>query len=285
MTTLVEPHENPNPISNPNPNLNNPNPIPTQKQIPPCVALVDNVTLAATAAISTLTDMLTKISVVQEEMEKLHINIIKANKHVDNNSSATHTHNSNFNSHAVSNNGETKKKKKREQIVGETLGDDEACKMQVVPKSDETRHIIYTALSNHFLFSGLEGEGMYDVIDTMIQEEVLSDMVIIQQGEKGDKFYVLEKGHAKIKVDNKVVGEFKAGEAFGELALMWNSPRAATIVAHNDCVMFTLSRPLFRRLLATSSTSQTVILCEFLKVCVCVCVCACVVGKRQKTRD
>jgi len=226
---------------------------------------VQPVTEAAEAAIRTLKEMLSKISIAQEQMEELHINIIQQQEQTKAPNPASHSNNQKNRAGNSSKNRQTKHHKRREQIVGESLENDEACNMQVVPKSDETRHIIRAALSNHFLFSGLEGEGMFDVIDTMIQEEVLSDMVIIQQGEKGDKFYVLEKGRAKIKVDNKICGEIKSGEAFGELALMWNCPRAATIIADEDCVMWTLSRPLFRRLLAASSTSQTVILCEFLK--------------------
>ncbi|GMI33186.1 hypothetical protein TeGR_g5853 [Tetraparma gracilis] len=139
----------------------------------------------------------------------------------------------------------------------------------VVPKSDETRRLIQSALFHHFLFSDLEEDGTVDIIDTMAQEEALAGMVIIQQGESGDKFYVLESGRATVKVNNRLLaspeGSLRPGAAFGELALMWNSPRAATIVATEDCVLWTLSRPLFRRLLAASSSSQTAVLCDFLK--------------------
>ena len=95
---------------------------------------------------------------------------------------------------------------------------------------------------------------------------MLEDMVIILQGDTGDKFYVLEHGSAKVKVDGVTLDQtLGPGSAFGELALMWNSPRAATIVASEDSTLWSLSRPLFRRLLATSSSNQTVQLCEFLK--------------------
>ena len=76
---------------------------------------------------------------------------------------------------------------------------------------------------------------------------------------------MLEHGRAQIKVNGEHTGYVTSGSAFGELALMWNSSRAATIVASEDCILWTLSRPLFRRLLATTSSNQTVILCEFLQ--------------------
>ncbi len=201
---------------------------------------MDPVTSSAQSAITTITSMLQTIASAQSKMESLDVQI-----HPQHRSAPA-------------------RPRRREQIIGESLSSD-LDSMPVVPKGESTRRVITAALKTHFLFSDLEESGTVDVIDAMVPEESLAGMVIIQQGEAGDKFYVLESGRAQIKVDGRVMGSVSAGEAFGELALMWNSPRAATVVAVEDCVLWTLSRPLFRRLLATSSSSQTAVLCDFLK--------------------
>ena len=55
-----------------------------------------------------------------------------------------------------------------------------------------------------------------------------------------------------------------APESFGDLALMYNSPRAATIKALADCSMWTLDRVFFRQAMVTSSSNMNVQLCQFL---------------------
>ena len=61
--------------------------------------------------------------------------------------------------------------------------------------------------------------------------------VIIRQGDRGDKFYVLESGTCDISVKGKgTVMKASRGVAFGELALMFNQPRAASVTAEGDVV-------------------------------------------------
>lgn len=89
---------------------------------------------------------------------------------------------------------------------------------------------------------------------------------MITQGDAGDYFYVVEKGSFHVYV-NKAghltsgaegmgnnVGTIEAGGSFGELALMYNAPRAATVVSADDkCVLWALDRVTFRRILMEST--------------------------------
>merc|ERR1719228_3118111 len=67
----------------------------------------------------------------------------------------------------------------------------------------------------------------------MIEVECLVDDVIISQGEDGDHFYLVDSGVYEVFLkqaeDSKAVAQYEAGKSFGELALLYNSPRAATI--------------------------------------------------------
>lgn len=71
-------------------------------------------------------------------------------------------------------------------------------------------------------------------------------------------------GHAEISINGEVLGRMEAPASFGDLALMYNSPRAATIKALTDCSMWTLDRVFFRQAMVTSSSNMNVQLCQFL---------------------
>ena len=75
--------------------------------------------------------------------------------------------------------------------------------------------------------------------------------VIIKQGDIGDVFYLLEEGLVDVFVSKNKAPDIKVhtytpGNSFGELALMYNAPRAATCSAQTDCVLWTLDRISFK---------------------------------------
>ena len=73
---------------------------------------------------------------------------------------------------------------------------------------------------------------------------------IIKQGDKGDKFYVLESGTCDITVKGKgSVMKASRGIAFGELALMFNQQRAATVTAEGDVVAWQVDDITFKHIL------------------------------------
>eukprot|EP00160_Parvularia_atlantis_P014346 Unigene3515_Nuclearia_a/m.10739 Unigene3515_Nuclearia_a/g.10739 ORF Unigene3515_Nuclearia_a/g.10739 Unigene3515_Nuclearia_a/m.10739 type:complete len:316 (-) Unigene3515_Nuclearia_a:405-1352(-) len=122
------------------------------------------------------------------------------------------------------------------------------------PKSDAQRQRILTAVRNNFLFKRLEDELLKEVIDAMFEKRVASGEEIIKQGAPGDNFYVVESGTFDVFVQKgdkpavKVV-DYSAGASFGELALMYNAPRAATVRATSDSIVWALDRNSFRRML------------------------------------
>ncbi len=49
---------------------------------------------------------------------------------------------------------------------------------------------------------------------------------------------------------------YQPGEAFGELALLYNAPRAATIIAKNNCILFALERECFNHIVKESAMKK-----------------------------
>lgn len=88
----------------------------------------------------------------------------------------------------------------------------------------------------------------------MAEKRVVPGEEIITQGGIGDYFYVVETGALDVFVSRNgaprvKVTDYTANGSFGELALMYNAPRAASVVAVADCILWALDRVTFRRIL------------------------------------
>lgn len=78
-------------------------------------------------------------------------------------------------------------------------------------------------------------------------------------GAKGDNFYVIERGTFHILVDDQKVAVFGDGtdnKSFGELALLYNSPRAATVRSATSAKLWLIDRATFRHIIANSAAQQ-----------------------------
>jgi CRP-like cAMP-binding protein len=79
----------------------------------------------------------------------------------------------------------------------------------------------------------------------LVEQRVAAGTVVLTEGEAGDLFYVLESGAVDIVRDGVVVNRLTAGDCFGEIALLRDVPRTASVVASEDCVLQTLRREDF----------------------------------------
>lgn len=105
----------------------------------------------------------------------------------------------------------------------------------------------------------LKSLGAYErsqLTDALHEETVCAGDVVVRQGEKGSKFYLIESGNLivqKIREDGRVeeIGVLKSGDYFGEHSLLSNDVRAASIVAQRDCVVWSIERKAFHSLLGS----------------------------------
>ncbi|KAI5474157.1 cAMP-dependent protein kinase regulatory subunit, partial [Pseudohyphozyma bogoriensis] len=138
----------------------------------------------------------------------------------------------------------------------------------VIPKSASQRQRIEASIANNLLFRNLDEDQHKDVLNAMKEVTVNKGTEVIVQGAVGDFFYVVEEGTFEVWVrgppthtytgpgqtttipgEEKQVATYGPGGSFGELALMYNAPRAATVVATSRATMWALDRVTFRSIL------------------------------------
>mmetsp|Transcript_18729 Transcript_18729/g.38352 ORF Transcript_18729/g.38352 Transcript_18729/m.38352 type:complete len:850 (+) Transcript_18729:18-2567(+) len=149
-------------------------------------------------------------------------------------------------------------RKKKQALFGESMDPTtlRTTEKKVIPKGDVSREIIANALLSHFLFSRLPDTEIITLVDAMERFEIKEGQLAIEQGGVGDYFYIVEEGTFDIRVNDESVGVIEeVCAAFGELALMHNSPRAATLEATSDAILWGLDRNTFRATIAATSLS------------------------------
>lgn len=110
------------------------------------------------------------------------------------------------------------------------------------------------------MFDSLNPKDEKAITDAIVPMTKKKGDVIIKQGDEGDSFYVLEAGALICQkkfnptdAEDTFLKEYKPGESFGELALLYNAPRAATIICKSDSAeLWSLDRGTFNAIIKTA---------------------------------
>ncbi|XP_071803112.1 potassium/sodium hyperpolarization-activated cyclic nucleotide-gated channel 4-like [Asterias amurensis] len=88
-----------------------------------------------------------------------------------------------------------------------------------------------------------------DVIEKLTFEVYLRGDTIIKAGRQGNSMYFIEHGNVQIEVEGRVVGKLQDGDHFGEIALLIDERRVASVVTTTTCDIYRLSRESFNQVL------------------------------------
>lgn len=113
-------------------------------------------------------------------------------------------------------------------------------------------------LRHGFLFQDLDDELARKLLDACELVRLPRGATLMKQGDTGDSLYFLVAGRLRFYIDgddprDALVGEVSAGETVGEMALLTDEPRTATVRTIRDSILLRLDRDAFDRLVASSS--------------------------------
>ena len=105
------------------------------------------------------------------------------------------------------------------------------------------------ALKRAPLFEGLSRKQLAELARVAEDVDVEAGKVLCRQGDRGREFFVIMEGEAEVAQDGKKIATCRAGEFFGEIALIEQVPRTATVTATTPIRFFVITSQSFFRLL------------------------------------
>jgi CRP/FNR family cyclic AMP-dependent transcriptional regulator len=106
------------------------------------------------------------------------------------------------------------------------------------------------ALGRCPFFAGLSRSELVDIAKVTEDMEVDAGKVLTREGESGREFFVIVDGEVSVTKDGSEIRTLGPGDFFGEIALLEDTPRTATVLATTPLRFFVLTRQSFRSLLA-----------------------------------
>jgi len=151
----------------------------------------------------------------------------------------------------------------RKGISAERTEVDPNWKPPVFEKTPEQEDRLSVALSKCFMFSVLEPEQLATVIQAFQETPKAKGETVIQQGAEVSSdepaLFVIESGQLsvyKTDIEQAVFVYTKPGQYFGDLALLYNAPRAATVTADEEVMLWSIDRDTFNNLVKDAAQQQ-----------------------------
>jgi MFS family permease len=95
------------------------------------------------------------------------------------------------------------------------------------------------------LFASLGAPELASLAHGLTESRVPAGATVVREGDPGDRFYVVAEGELDVACEGRELRHLRRGEGFGELALLRDVPRTATVTARTDCRLYALGKACF----------------------------------------
>ena len=114
-------------------------------------------------------------------------------------------------------------------------------------------------------FTALSDEDLQKIGENVQLQYFPADHIIFNQGDLGNIMYIIKRGEVQVIREGAVLAVLKDNAFFGEMALVSDEPRNATIKTVTDVEALTLDKEDFKRLLETNSSIASIVSYEVVK--------------------
>ncbi|EZG50652.1 CGMP-dependent protein kinase [Gregarina niphandrodes] len=126
--------------------------------------------------------------------------------------------------------------------------------MQPREKTNVDREIIKAGLRGNLVCSSLKGTEIQALTEAMLFYVFHEGDLVCQQNALGSHFFIIHSGEFDVVIDGKTVNKMRNGRAFGEIALIHNTQRSATVRCVKDGALWAVQRSTFRNILKQLSS-------------------------------
>lgn len=124
--------------------------------------------------------------------------------------------------------------------------------------SMEQLNIIKSIAKRNIILSTLDLKDFEYVYNSMKINHYKSGEIVIKEGEEGHHFYVVQSGSLECFKNDFLMKTYESGDSFGDLALLYNTPRQATIISKSPSILLSLDRESFISILKNKAIARKI---------------------------
>ncbi|KAM5141095.1 cGMP-dependent protein kinase 1 isoform 2-T2 [Mantella aurantiaca] len=133
------------------------------------------------------------------------------------------------------------------------------------PKSPQSKELIKEAILDNDFMKNLEISQIQEIVDCMYPVEYGKDSCIIKEGDVGSLVYVMEDGKVEVTKESVKLCTMGPGKVFGELAILYNCTRTATVKTLTNVKLWAIDRQCFQTIMMRTGLIKHTEYMEFLK--------------------
>ncbi|XP_064602386.1 cGMP-dependent protein kinase 1-like [Liolophura sinensis] len=155
---------------------------------------------------------------------------------------------------------------KKQGVSGESsMSQQSSVELKRFEKDFRSKHLIKDAILDNDFLKKLNATQVREIVDCMYERRVKRSHFIIKEGEAGQHLYVSADGDLEVLKDGNTLGKMGPGRAFGELAILYNCTRTASVKALTDSVLWVLDRRVFQAIMMKTGLQRQEENIKFLK--------------------
>ncbi|XP_048391936.1 cGMP-dependent protein kinase 2 isoform X2 [Stegostoma tigrinum] len=125
-----------------------------------------------------------------------------------------------------------------------------------VRKDSGVKKLITEAFNKNQFLKRLETQQIRDMVECMYEKNYQHGDCVIKQGEPGNHLYVLAEGKLEVVQNNKILTSISIWTAFGELAILYNCTRTASVKALSSVKTWVLDQDVFRNIMRGTAQAR-----------------------------
>ncbi|XP_014185129.1 cGMP-dependent protein kinase 1 [Haplochromis burtoni] len=133
------------------------------------------------------------------------------------------------------------------------------------PKSPESKELIKEAILDNDFMKNLELSQIQEIVDCMYPVDYGKDSCIIKEGDVGSLVFVMEEGKVEVTKEGMKLCTMGPGKVFGELAILYNCTRTATVQTLTHVKLWAIDRQCFQTIMMRTGLIKHAEYMDFLK--------------------